>query len=284
MLLWRLDKMVHKYMLLPLISLCCLFSLESSFISRIAFAGAVFIYIIYACILDWKKFINSEIQYKIGQLKENTLCIIILIIGATTFDMFSNDRTKELFWIFIACEAVLILFSWLSTYKIGAIILRDISSKKKSEFWGIFIESFFGSTSNLTAIILIISYIISGDFTKSFDNVVKTVLPILALLLPTIKMYNFIMSEYSEYSEEHFNDVEQFINSFESIDDLSNLEKTINEIRRKLEKGKFAGVKKIVKIYVKKFATLEDLDNLEKIIVEKRNELENNNDTEKHMD
>ena len=122
--------------------------------------------------------------------------------------------------------------------------------------------------------------------------------------------------ETNKIEKKQFNDVEQFINIFAKSDDLDNLEKNINKKRKKLEKGKFAGVKKIVKIcekkfveicdkkyvkefveicnrrnakinakiYIKKFATLEDLDNLEKNIVKKRNELENNNDTEKDMD
>lgn len=241
---------------------------------------AVFVFIIYVYISDWEKFINSEIQDKIGTLTNDTFAIISSILICTILNALFNDSTKELFWVFFVCEAALILFSWCSTYKIGSIILRDINPKKKSEFWGIFIESFFGSTSNLTAIILVISYIISGNFTKSFDSVVKTVLPILALLLPTIKMYNFIMSEYSEYSEEHFNDTEQLINGFETINKLNNLEKTINKKRKKLEKEQFDDFKR----YVNKVATLEDLDNLEKIIAKKRNELENNNDTEKDMD
>ncbi|MBI0110744.1 hypothetical protein [Lactobacillus sp. W8093] len=38
------------------------------------------------------------------------------------------------------------------------------------------------------------------DFDPLFEQVVKIDLPILALLLPTIKMYNFIISEYYEYS------------------------------------------------------------------------------------
>lgn len=271
------KKIAYKYILPALIFLCCSFFLGSYFTGLIILTVFVFFCIICVYIVDWKKFKNSEIQYKIGQLKENTLGIIILIIGATILDVCSNDRTKESFWIFIVCEAGFILLSWGSTYKIGAIILRDISSKKKSEFWGIFIESFFGSTSNLTAIILVISYIISGNFTKSFDSVVKTVLPILALLLPTIKMYNFIMSEYSEYSEEHFNDAEQFINGFETINKLNNLEKTIDKKRKKLEKEQFDDFKR----YVNKLATFEDLDNLEKIIAKKRDDLEKNNDTKK---
>lgn len=105
--------------------------------------------------------------------------------------------------------------------------------------------------------------------------------------------------EKNKIEKKQFNDVEQFINNCtnsDDLDDLDDLEKNINKKRKKLEKGKFAGVKKIVKIcnrrsakinakiYIKKFATLEDLDNLEKIIVKKRDDLEKNNDIEKRMD
>lgn len=110
--------------------------------------------------------------------------------------------------------------------------------------------------------------------------------------------------EKNKIGKKQFNDVEQFINSFANSDDLDDLEKNINKKRKKLEKGKFAGVKEIVKIcvekigeicdkrdakinakyYVKKLATLKDLDSLEKIITEKRDDLEKNNDTEKRMD
>ena len=120
--------------------------------------------------------------------------------------------------------------------------------------------------------------------------------------MPIIKMYNFLLSEYYEYDKQHsevnetevlnkqtngenkgktqYNDVERFIDMLESIDDLSNLEKSINKKIKKLEKEKFAGVRR----YVEKSATLKDLNSLEKIIAEKRNELESNNDIENHMD
>ena len=119
---------------------------------------------------------------------------------------------------------------------------------------------------------------------------------------PLICMYIYVRTEInkldnpkktrSELRKKQFNDVEQFINSFANSEDLDDLKEKINKKRKKLEKEKFAGVKKIVEIcdkrnakrYVKKSATVKDLNSLEKTIAEKRDGLENNNDAEKHMD
>lgn len=155
------------------------------------------------------------------------------------------------------------------------------------------------------------------------NTVLKVIYQIVNIIVnttyPFIDMYIYVRSEIDEFDKQEkneieknkiekkqFNDVEQFINNCTNSDNLDDLEKNINKKRKKLEKGKFAGVKKIVKIcekkfveicdkkyvkefveicnrrdakinakyYVKKFATLKDLDSLEKIITEKRDDLE----------
>ena len=205
------------------------------------------------------------------------------------------------------------IFSLYVSWYCGNEILTIIKSKKKEAFLGETIESIFEEMSDFAPAILIIFFIANSYCTTGIEEITKIVSLIIVLAIPSIKMYNFVLSEFSEYEKEHtqenkekkqFNDVKQFINDFAKSYNLDDLEKNINKKRKKLEKGESAGVKKAVKIcvkkiveicdkrnakinakyYVKKFATFEDLDNLEKIIAKKRKELENNNDTEKDMD
>ena len=265
---------------------------------------AVFILFFNLYFLNQKKqFINSKIQNNIQQLKNNTTATIFAILLFIAIDFLWNDSTKKLFWEFLVSISIVIIWSWFFTYNIGSAILAQINPKKKSIFFGNFIESIFGCASNLTAVMLAITYVFSDDFyiSISLEKIVRTVLPILALMLPTNKMYNFIISEYYEYEKEKpvntivneprvvkkemsMKSVERkqyrFVNKVKTIEDLDNLEKIIAAQRSKLEKKQY----KVFKYFVNNDATIEDLDNLEKIIAAQRSELENNNDVEKHMD
>lgn len=244
---------------------------------------------------------KSDLKRKRSELKENIIIVVITILCTVILNLLYNYfKDKHCFWAVLIAVAIFTICAWYYTFYAGRKILMEINPKKKNIFLGNAIESVFESSSSLTVVILITSFYFNPKKSYTSEQVINSTFLILVLLVPIIKMYNFLLSEYYEYDKKHsevnetevlnketngknkekiqYNDVERFIDMLESIDDLSNLEKSINKKIKKLEKEKFAGVKR----YVEKSATLKDLNSLEKIIVEKRDELENNND--KYMD
>lgn len=245
---------------------------------------------------------ESDLEGKRSELKNNIFIVVITISITVILNLYNYFKNNHLFWTVLLAVAALTICGWYYTFYAGRKILMEINPKKENIFLGNAIESVFGSSSSLAVIILITSFFFNPEKSSTSEQVINSTFLILFLLMPIIKMYNFLLSEYYEYDKQHsevnetevlnkqtngenkgktqYNDVERFIDMLESIDDLSNLEKSINKKIKKLEKEKFAGVRR----YVEKSATLKDLNSLEKIIAEKRDELENNNDTEKHMD
>lgn len=153
---------------------------------------------------DREKFVNCEIKDKMEEFKTNMVALIVTELTFIIIFSFINVFTKTVFWGPMVSLAIFIFLSWIITYKYGSIILTEINPKKKSLFFWNLIESIFERTTSLIAFLMVISFIILNnkfyDFDPLFEQVVKINLPILALLLPTIKMYNFIISEYYEYS------------------------------------------------------------------------------------
>lgn len=154
---------------------------------------------------DRKKFAKCEIKDQMEKFKTNMAVLIATELTAVIIFSFINAFTKTVFWIPMASLAIFIFLSWIITYKLGSFILTEINPKKKSLFFWDLIESIFERTTSLIAFLIIISFIIlNNKFYKlnpSFAQVVKIDLPILALLLPTIKMCNFILSEYYYYEK-----------------------------------------------------------------------------------
>lgn len=149
-----------------------------------------------------KRTTNSEIKTNIQQFKDNTLSMIGFVLLFTGFNFFFNAHREKDFWLYLVSVAVFIIWLWIFTYNIGFVILAKINPKRKSIFFGKFIESIFECATNLTIVILLASYVFSHDFSVSFERITKTVLPLLALIIPVIKIYNFIISEYYEYEKQ----------------------------------------------------------------------------------
>lgn len=151
------------------------------------------------------KFVNYEIKDKMVEFKIDIAALIITDSFSILAFSCINVINKTVFWGPMVSLAIFIFLSWVVTYKSGTIILTEINPKKKSIFFSELIESIFERTTSLIVFIIVISLIIfDNDFyyvDPSFEQVVKIELPTLALLLPTIKMYNFIISEYYEYSK-----------------------------------------------------------------------------------
>lgn len=242
---------------------------------------------------------EANLEGKRSELKTSIISVVAAILFTVILNLRNYFKDKHCFWAVLIAVAILTICAWYYTFYAGRKILMEINPKKENIFLGNAIESVFESSSSLTVVILITSFYFNPKKSYTSEQVINSTFLILVLLMPIIKMYNFLLSEYYEYDKEHsevnetevlnketngenkekiqYNDVERFIDMLESIDDLSNLEKSINKKIKKLEKEKFAGVKR----YVKKSATLKDLNSLEKIIAEKRDELEKNNDTKK---
>lgn len=269
----------------------------------------IFFFLNVYIIKERKRTTNFEIKTNIQQFKDNTGSMIGFVLLFIGFNFFFNAHHEKEFWLYLVSISAYIIWLWVFTYDIGFVILAKINPKRESIFFGKFIELMFECATNLTVIILLVSYAFSNDFSISLERIIKTVLPLLALIIPVIKIYNFIISEYYEYEKEkpvntivneprvvkkemsiksverrqyrfvrYF--VKHFVNKVKTIEDLDNLEKIIAEQRSELEKKQY----KVFKYFVNNDATIEDLDNLEKIIAAQRSELENNNDVEKHMD
>ena len=152
-----------------------------------------------------KKFVKCEIKDQMEKFKTDMAALIATVLIGVIIFSFINAFTKTVFWLSMVSLAIFIFLSWIITYKLGSFILTEINPKKKSLFFGDLIESIFERTTSLIAFLIVISFfILNTKFYKlnpSFAQVVKIDLPILALLLPTIKMCNFILSEYYDYEK-----------------------------------------------------------------------------------
>lgn len=148
-----------------------------------------------------EKFVDSEIQYKIDNLKIIIASIITTSLIFVAINFSFNYGYKYAFLMSMSSLSVVIILCWIVIYIIGSIILTEINPKKKSLFLGEFIESIFESITNIAVVILVISYFFC-DFYPSFEPLDKIVLSVLALPLPAIKMSNFIISEYYEYERQ----------------------------------------------------------------------------------
>jgi len=161
----------------------------------------VFIFFAIGYKIEKKEFVNSEIQDKIDQLKNIIASIITMSLLFVAVNFIFNYVYEYSFLMSMVSLSVVIILCWIVTYIIGSNILTEINPKKKSLFLGEFIESIFESITNIAVVILVISYIFSA-FYLSFEPLGKIVLSVLALILPTIKMSNFIISEYYEYERQ----------------------------------------------------------------------------------
>lgn len=255
---------------------------------------------------DWKKF-NRDTVYlftSFGAL-EFFLFILAYIFVDNYIDLIGYAYVIPIMFLING-----VFFWW--TYYLGC--LKTIKELNKDKY------IFFASSAKLILGAILVWWA-SKEIIGSFDYNTNYYYQFFNILVnssyPLIGMYIYVRTEInkldnpkktrSELRKKQFNDVKQLINSFANSDDLEDLKESINKKRKKLEKGKFACVKKIIKIcvkkfveicddneyvkkiveiwdkkyvkkYVKKFATLEDLDNLKKIIDKK------NNNTEKNMD
>lgn len=254
--------------------------------SFILIFGALFL--LWAIRYLYVEFKKAGIKEKMTLMKLYTLIMSCIIIVYTCFCLITYNYYKPFAESQIWVSLLAMIFSLYVSWYCGNEILTIIKSKKKEAFLCETFESIFEEMSDFAPAILIIFFIANSYCTTGIEDITKIVSLIIVLAIPSIKMYNFVLSEFSEYEKEHtqenkekkqFNDVKQFINDFAKSDDLDSLEKNINEKRKKLEKEQFDDIKK----FINKFATLEDLDNLEKIIAEKRDKLKNSN-TEKRMD
>jgi len=327
------------WLVLYLVSFIIIFSpsilkIDNSIFEKVAFSiGGLVLFISITGLLK-SAYFNKNEQFNKDSLYIFLSCLLPLvplpletIIGAVFPD--THKYLKDFATFSAVIIIVLSLYFWI--IYLNRCIKAIVEIRKDKFFFSIKMIRLM-----LNAILVCFSATVIIWFLPNKQIVLKSIYQVVNVFInamyPFIDMYTYVRSEIDEFNKEEkneieknkigkkqFNDVEQFINSFANSDDLNDLdylEKNINKKRKKLEKGKFAGVKKIVKIcvkkiveicdkenvkkfveicdrrnakinakiYVKKFATLEDLDNLEKIIVEKRNELENNNDTEKRMD
>lgn len=287
------KKIISMIAVIAVMVIC--FICINNFEWALLFVGALLlVFAIYFLYIEFKE---AEIKNKMSQMKFYTIVLSCIIISYTIFCLFNFDHYKALSLSQTCVSLLAMVLSLFLNWYCGNKILTIINSKKKDAFLGQIFESIFEKISDFVPAILIIYFFVNHYDNINYDNIkieeiTEIVSLIIVLAVPSIKMYNFVLSEFDEYEKEHsevnetngenkekkqYYDVEQFINSFKSIDDLSNLEKNINKKIKKLEKEKFAGVKR----YVEKSATLKDLNSLEKIIAEKRDDLENNNDTEK---
>ena len=162
--------------------------------------AVVFILFAIVYIKEKKKFFTSEIQYKMDQLKINTAAMIITSLIFVTINFCFNYSYKDSFIGSMVSLSVVTILCWILTYILGSNILKEINPKKKSLFFGKFIESIFESITNIATVILVISNIFCA-FYPAIEPLGKIVLSVLALLLPTIKMCNFILSEYYHYEK-----------------------------------------------------------------------------------
>ena len=149
-----------------------------------------------------KRTINSENKTNIQQFKVKIWIMISFVLLFTGLNFFFNAHCEKDFWLYLVFIYAYIIWLWLFTYDIGFVILAKINPKRESIFLGKFIELIFECATNLTVIILLVSYAFSNDFSISLERIIKTVLPLLALIIPVIKNYNFIISEYYEYEKQ----------------------------------------------------------------------------------
>lgn len=171
-------------------------------IVQIAGLAIIFCFLNVYLIKERKRTINSEIKTNIQKFKDNIGTMIGSVLLFTGLNFFLNAHCEKDFWLYLVSIYALIIWLWFFTYDIGFVILAKINPKIESIFFGNLIELIFECATNLTVIILLVSYAFSNDFSVSFERIIKTVLPLLALIIPAIKIYNFIISEYYEYEKQ----------------------------------------------------------------------------------
>lgn len=216
---------------------------------------------------DWEKF-NRDTVYlftSFGAL-EFFLFILSYIFVDNYIDLIGYAYVIPIMFLING-----VFFWW--TYYLGC--LKTIKELNKDKY------IFFASSAKLILGAILVWWA-SKEIIGSFDYNTNYYYQFFNILVnssyPLIGMYIYVRTEInkldnpkktrSELRKKQFNDVEQSINSFANSDDLDDLKESINKKRKKLEKGKFAGVKKIIKICVKKIVEICDDNEYVKKFVE----------------
>lgn len=249
----------------------------------IAFAIVVFAIVGFALIWSIHIFNSFNVVGKVGNIKFISIITSVIVLIELLFIVLLKDY-QEVFWSLVVAYIFTMVFGWIYIGNMEFKILIEVDSPKKETFWfdtlGVVIET-IGKCSVLFVVLVYFLKPSKSEKLQLPNDTIKICLSMLLLLIPDFEMAKTAINEYTQYGKgqgkiskkqkkEQYNGDEQVINSFEAIDDLDNLEKTINQKIKKLKKGLFNDIKK----FINKFATLEDLDNLEKIIAKKRKELD----------